>query len=90
LTIGGYALVVGIFDWFAGNSTAPSIAALRWTGYCGFLALFAFLLIRAALFFFRRVNPYYVAHQLEQNEYRLIIRELAHKLRGKQSVSLLY
>jgi hypothetical protein len=66
LTILGYAFFIGLFDWFAGNSTATSVLATRWISFSAFLGLFGFLLVRTVRCWFRRVNPYYVAHQIEQ------------------------
>ena len=61
-----YAFLVGGFDWFVGSSTAQAVEATRWIGYAAFLLVLAFALVQTARAFFRSVNPYYVAHQLEQ------------------------
>jgi collagen type III alpha len=66
LTILGYAFFIGLFDWFAGNSTANLVRAARWISFSAFLGLFGFLLVQTARCRFRRVNPYYVAHQIEK------------------------
>src|SRR5260370_2632113 len=65
LSILGYAFFIGLFDWFGGNSTATSVLATRWISFSAFLGLFGFLLVRTVRCWFRRVNPYYVAHQIE-------------------------
>ena len=67
LVISTYGVIVGLFDWFAGNSTASSVQVTRWGGFFAFVALMTVLLVRAGQSFFRRVNPYYVAHQIETN-----------------------
>ncbi len=61
----GYALVRGWFDWFAGNSQAAWVSLSRWLGFAIFLAVFGVFAVRAVHGWFRRVNPYYVAHLLE-------------------------
>ena len=66
LTLLGYAVAVGVFDWFVGNSTTANVIAGRWTAFIGFLGLVAFLFVQTVRCFFRRVNPYYVAHRLEE------------------------
>src|SRR6516165_636667 len=66
LTILGYALFIGLFDWFAGNSTVTWVRATRWISFSAFFGLFCFLVVRTVRCWFRRVNPYYVAHQIEQ------------------------
>ena len=66
LTLLGYALAVGVFDWLVGNSTTANVIAVRWTAFIGVLILVAFLFVQTARCFFRRVNPYYVAHRLEE------------------------
>ena len=66
LTVAGYALVIGWFDWFAGNSQAAVVEVLRWTGFGVFIVSAALLLILTARCSLRRVNPYFVADQLER------------------------
>ena len=65
LTVVCYALLVGLFDWFAGNSSAFAVGLTRWVGFAGFLGLVGFLLLQTIRCGWRRVNPYFVAHQLE-------------------------
>src|ERR1051325_3501874 len=66
LVILGYALVRGWFDWYVGNAQANWVAPARWIGFTVFLCVFGFVLVRAIRGWFRRVNPYYVAHLLEE------------------------
>lgn len=61
-----YAVAIGVFDWFVGNSTADYVAVVRWATMGAFAALVLLILTLTVRCFFRRVNPYYVAHQLEQ------------------------
>ncbi len=61
-----YALLVAVFDWFVGTSTAAFVDTTRWIAYVAFLLLFFLLAAKSVHCFFRRVNPYYVAHQLEE------------------------
>ena len=60
-----YALFIGLFDWFADNSTALAVGATRWISFGGLLGLVGFLLVQTIRCGLRRVNPYFVAHQLE-------------------------
>jgi hypothetical protein len=60
-----YALFVGLFDSFAGNSTAIAVSATRWIGFGAFACLVGFLLVQTGRCAVRPVNPYFVAHQLE-------------------------
>ena len=66
LVIASYALVMGTFDWFIGVATGPYITAFRWAAGCGVVAAIILTLALTVRCLFRRVNPYYVAHQLEQ------------------------
>jgi hypothetical protein len=65
LVVAAYALAIGIFDQFVGNSVTANVVATRWSAWFGFLAFTTFLVYLAARCYIRRVNPYYVAHQLE-------------------------
>ena len=67
LIIFTYAFLIGWFDRFAGRSTSPALAALRWAAYLGFVAGLGFLSARAIRAALRRVSPYYVAHQIERS-----------------------
>jgi hypothetical protein len=66
LTVLGYAMCIAVFDWFAGNSTAISTQATRTISYLVFLGLVGFFLVQTVRCGLRRVNPYFIAHQLEQ------------------------
>lgn len=65
LTVVGYAFLFGICDLFTGASSSIAIVAVRWIAYIVFLLIVGTLLVQTARCFSRRVNPYYVAHQLE-------------------------
>jgi hypothetical protein len=66
LTVFCYAFFVGLFDWYVENSNAAFANAARWAGYAAFLGVFVYVLVQTVRCWFRRVNPYYVAHQIEQ------------------------
>jgi hypothetical protein len=66
LTILCYAFFLGLFDWFVGHSSGSAIQAARWLSWIMFLSLLGFLLVRTGQCWLRRVNPYYVAQQIEQ------------------------
>ena len=59
------ALRVG-FDWSVGGSQSTWILATRWIGFALFLVCFVGFCVRAVRGWFRAVNPYYVAHLLEE------------------------
>src|SRR5262249_3613141 len=47
-------------------SQATAVVAMRWCTFAGFLLLMAALAMKTAFSLRRRVNPYFVAHQLEE------------------------
>src|ERR1043165_3704852 len=65
LLVAAYALVVCVCDWGVGSSSGFAIQAARWSGFAVFVCLFAFLCVQIVRFGRQRVNPYFVAHQLE-------------------------
>lgn len=65
LAVSGYALLMGLIDVFAGD--AGWLPAFRWCSYAAFVGVLGFLLVRTARCMFRRINPYYVARQLEHS-----------------------
>jgi hypothetical protein len=66
LTVAGYALLIGWLDWFAGGSKATIVYVLRWTGFGVLVGVTALVLVLTARCLLRRVNPYFVADQLER------------------------
>jgi len=62
LIIVGYACLIGWFDYLVGATSAT-----RWIGFTAFVGVFAFFCVQTIRMGFRRVNPYYVAHQLEHH-----------------------
>ncbi|MBI3824308.1 MAG: hypothetical protein HY289_16700 [Planctomycetes bacterium] len=64
LTVLSYALFAGLFDAVI-TSNADWVHATRWAGYAGFLCVLGFFVVQTVRCAWRRVNPYYVAHQLE-------------------------
>lgn len=66
LVIVGYSFVVGTFDWLVGLSSALWVDATRWTLFGLFLIGFLFAAVRTIQCLFQRVNPYYVARELER------------------------
>ena len=66
LAILSYALFIGLFDWFAGSSSAAAVSITRWVVFAGFLGVFGYLLLQTVRCLLHRVNPYFVAQQIEQ------------------------
>ncbi len=67
LAIPVYALFIGLFDWFAGNSSATWVHLTRWVGFAAFLGIIGLILVQAGRCLLRPVSPYFVAHQIEQS-----------------------
>jgi hypothetical protein len=66
LTLGlivlGYACVFGWYDYFIGASVS-----VRWVGFLAFVSVLSYFGAHAIRSSFRRINPYYVARQLERH-----------------------
>ncbi|MBI1830752.1 MAG: hypothetical protein HYR84_04795, partial [Planctomycetes bacterium] len=62
----GYGFLVTFFDSMVGTAATLTVEATRWTGFAAFIAIFALALIQTCRCAFASVNPYYVAHLLEQ------------------------
>ncbi len=68
LLVSCYAFLVGGFDALVGNATAIWVDAIRWIACGVFGLLFLLGFARTVRCLFRKVNPYYVAAQIELNQ----------------------
>ncbi|MBI2805796.1 MAG: hypothetical protein HYX68_12525 [Planctomycetes bacterium] len=65
LVVLSYALFAGMLDWYSGHSTTIAVEVIRWACMAAFAGLFAFCLVQTVRCWFRPVNPYFVARQIE-------------------------